>query len=95
MATYEVAISTHKTLDAGVNSTVQLTQQFKAVEVVNRGEDYLFFIFGSKAIAPYDDDTWIIPPMASLIVTLPRIATIPPVTLVSQSPIEFTVQGRT
>lgn len=95
MAHHDINISRHTSLfEPGISDTVTFLRPFKAIEVVNRGDDNLFFKIGADSIQPYDDDTLIVPPQASLIVNSPTPSKPITLAIVSEEAQEYSVQGR-
>jgi hypothetical protein len=72
MAAYEVALSKHATLAAATVDTVTLTENYKAVEVKNRGAaGDIYFTMAAVAPVVGANDTYVVGPGESLVLAIP------------------------
>jgi hypothetical protein len=62
MATYTALRAVHETLTAATVDTVQLTQSWDAIKIVNHGADPIYVSQTDDTISPGDPDTDVVPP---------------------------------
>jgi hypothetical protein len=95
MATYTALRAVHETLTAATVDTVQLTQTWDAIKIVNRGADPIYVSQTDDTISPGDPDTDVVPPYRTVLYAYSPNLTTPfhELHLVSDGAIAYGVVG--